>query len=438
MRGVARVSPQKVAVVAAFLHSFSAFLLGDFGLDSAFSCGRAGRVARRIVVKRGRAIDFLGFCLAISLCFSALATAQPPAVASRGPIQTRSGQAHSELPSESRVGPMAGRSAESAATEVNSPPAPRGDTWVPPPDQLQQLLDEGGVPRSLDVLRKLQRQQQLIAARATECTVSVQIGPAQGCGVVITDDGYVLTAAHVAMRPHKSAVLTLADGRTVTASTRGMNRNYDAGLMKIDEGQNDGRPWPHATLGKSAHLRSGMWCIATGHPGGYDSERGMVTRVGRILEVRDDCLVTDCALIGGDSGGPLFDLSGRLIAVHSRIGNDVADNLHVPIDHYADWWKRMDQGDSWGFLPGFKPVLGVRGNGADPQANVKAVNPGSPAAEAGMEEGDVVERFGDVQITDFESLKSAVSDTMPGERVKVWVRREGRLIPVVVEIGRSE
>ena len=55
--------------------------------------------------------------------------------------------------------------------------------------------------------------------------------------------------------------------------------------------------------------------------------------------------ITDCALIGGDSGGPLFNLAGELIAVHSRIGNDVADNLHVPINHYADSWERMQQGE---------------------------------------------------------------------------------------------
>lgn len=314
----------------------------------------------------------------------------------------------------------------------------KGDTYVEPPATLQDLLDRGGVPESLESLRLLQRQQQLVAARAADCTVSIQIGPAQGCGVIITPSGYVLTAAHVAMRPNKPAVLTLADGRTVTATTRGMNRHVDAGLMKIDPGQNGGRPWSCATLGSSSGLKTGMWCIATGHPGGYERDRGMVTRVGRILDVREGSLVTDCALIGGDSGGPLFDLAGRLIAVHSRIGNDVADNLHVPIDHYDDSWSRMDKGDSWGYLPGFKPALGVRGDGADVQARVKVVSSGSPADEAGIEAGDVVERFGDLQITGFESLKNAVSDTMPGERVKVWVRREGNLVPMVVEIGRAD
>ncbi len=332
--------------------------------------------------------------------------------------------------------PIAGQ-AGADVDAVNTKTIPKGDTWVEPPVTLQNLLAQGGVPASIDELRLLQRQTQLVASRAAECTVSVQIGPAQGCGVIISESGFVLTAAHVAMRPRKSATLTLADGRTVTATTRGMNRFVDAGLMKIDDGQNGGKPWPCATPGTSKDLTSGMWCIATGHPGGYERARGMVTRVGRILDVRNDSLVTDCALIGGDSGGPLFDLSGRLIAVHSRIGNDVADNLHVPIDHYDECWDQMSRGDSWGFLRGFKPMFGVRGNGAD-QANVVEVYAGSPAKEAGIEPGDVIERFGDVQVAGFESLKTAVSDTMPGERVKVWVRREGHLIQVIVEIGRAD
>ena len=173
------------------------------------------------------------------------------------------------------------------------------------------------------------------------------------------------------MRPGTKAMITLSDGSMVRATTLGMNRNVDAGLIKIDPNQNDGRPWPHATLGKSENLVPGMWCVATGHPGGYDKSRGPVTRVGRILAVKDGAIVTDCALIGGDSGGPLFDIAGRLIAIHSRIGNDVADNLHVPIDHYGLSWERMRDGEAWGFLPGFRPVLGVTGSKSSPQAIVK-------------------------------------------------------------------
>lgn len=313
-----------------------------------------------------------------------------------------------------------------------------GGTSVAVLADLASLLKYGGTPESIDQFKNLERQQRRVAAAAGPCTVSVRIGPAQGCGVIVTGSGYILTAAHVAMRPNKSAEITLSDGRKVFATTLGLNRNVDAGLIKINSGQNGGKPWPHATLGKSDNLVPGMWCIATGHPGGYDHQRGCVTRVGRILAVRSDAIVTDCALIGGDSGGPLFDLAGRLIAVHSRIGNDVADNLHVQIDHYDESWDRLANRESWGFLPGFRPVLGVTAERNSPVAQIRIVKTNSPAAKAGIQTGDVVEQFGDIVISDFNSLKAAVADTMPGERVNVWVNRGGQRYNMRVEIGRDE
>lgn len=304
-------------------------------------------------------------------------------------------------------------------------------------DSLLHLLSKGGIPKTIDELRALEIQHHKVAKAADSCTVGVKIGAAKGCGVIVTKSGYVLTAAHVAMRPGMKAELFLSDGRVVNAKALGMNRSVDAGLMKIDEGQNNGEPWPHAALGSSKPLVPGMWCIATGHPGGFNDQRGSVTRVGRILAVRNLAIVTDCALIGGDSGGPLFNLAGELIAVHSRIGNDVADNLHVPINHYAESWERMQRGESWGYLPGFKPVLGVRGSPSSEKAVIEVVRTGSPADNAGLKEGDIVEEFGDKLITNFQSLQEAVADTMPGERVRLLINRNGRTRVIVVEIGRA-
>ena len=313
-----------------------------------------------------------------------------------------------------------------------------GGTAVSLDSALAEVYRDGSVPKSLTDFRRLERQVQSVSRTAGSCTVSVQIGPAQGCGVIITGTGFVLTAAHVAMRPNKRALITLSDGRTVRAMTLGMKRSVDAGLIKIDPGQNNGRPWPHASLGTSQGLKAGMWCVATGHPGGYKADRGPVTRVGRILAVRPDALVTDCALIGGDSGGPLFDLQGRLIAIHSRIGNDVADNLHVPIDHYDMAWDRLVAREAWGFLPGFKPVLGVSGNQSSGVATALKVSEGSPADKGGIRPGDIIDQFGEVAISDFNSLKRAVAETMPGERVVIGLRRGTKYMRVRVEIGRAD
>ncbi|MEL7336580.1 MAG: trypsin-like peptidase domain-containing protein, partial [Planctomycetota bacterium] len=263
-------------------------------------------------------------------------------------------------------------------------------------------------------------------------------GPAQGGGVIVSPEGYILTAAHVAQRPGQIAIAHLHDGRTVRVRSLGMNREFDAGVMKILENQNSGNAWPHAAMGNSESLRLGSWCVAMGHPGGLDRERGAVARVGRVLENGSDAIVTDCALISGDSGGPLFDLKGRLIAVHSRIGNDIAANLHVPVDRYEDHWDRMVKGEAWGFLPNFKPWLGVSGSTSTETAMLKRVTPGSPAAKAGLKSEDIVLRFGATRISDFKSLLDAVAQTMPGEQVRVRVQRELRILDLNIEIGRQD
>ncbi|MGI9466637.1 MAG: S1C family serine protease [Rubripirellula sp.] len=318
----------------------------------------------------------------------------------------------------------------------------RGDdsseTKLPVPEGLQSILAAGTVPKSLEQLRSLEQQFGKISAAAELCTVSIKIGQAQGCGVIIDGGGKVLTAAHVAMRPNKPATVILANGRRLKAMTLGLNKNVDAGMLQITPGQNEGADWPHATLGDSSKLARGMWCIATGHPSGFDQTRGVVTRVGRIARVNRSALRTDCALIGGDSGGPLFDLSGKLIAIHSRIGNDVEENLHIPIDNYANSWDRLVAGDSWGTLPGFRPVLGVQGNSQVEEAVIDVVRPSSAAKKAGIQEGDIIKEFGDRKITDFQSLKEAVAETMPGENVRVRGQRDGRPVFFRVVIGRGE
>ena len=312
---------------------------------------------------------------------------------------------------------------------------PTGLTYISASSALSNVLS-GGVPRNLNELRALERQQQAVAARIDKCTVSVQIGMAQGSGVIITKSGYVFTAAHVAMRPGQIAELTLSDGRKVRATTLGMNRFVDAGLIKIDDPPPEGG-WPFVTLGSSKDLAQGTWCIAAGHPGGYDPKRGVVIRIGRVLSIRDSALVTDCALIGGDSGGPLFDLNGQLIGVHSRIGNDVTDNLHVPIDRYDESWTRLARGELWGHLPGFRPRIGVRRAEGRDEAVIGYVAPESAAAEAGIKAGDTILRFGDAIVSDFDALVTAVANTMPGEHVYVVFLRNGQKRRVMLVVGRD-
>lgn len=311
-----------------------------------------------------------------------------------------------------------------------------GHTEVGLESGLDRIL-RGGEPRSLNELLALEKQQSKVAEKIQAVTVNVRQGASQGSGVIITADGYVLTAAHVAGRPNKDATLILADGTTVRGKTLGMNRYMDAGLIKITEPSKE--PWVHASLGKSAELKSGNWVIATGHPGGYSSERPAVLRVGRILETLPSTLVTDCPLIGGDSGGPLFDLRGKLVGIHSRIGTSVVDNMHVPVDVFSDHWDRMaNKADAWGTLPGYKPMIGVLGSKEDNRPIVSSLVEDSPAVDAGIKVGDVIKKFDGHPLGTFQDLIHAVETTLPGDRVPIEVERNGQTIKMRIVVGVQE
>ncbi len=334
-----------------------------------------------------------------------------------------------------------------AAKPVVSSAESTGATFVALDAKLRQVF-KGNEPRSLTELKALEDQQSKVAKVIEQVTVNVQQGSAQGSGVIITGDGYVLTAAHVAGKPGRQAWVRLSDGTRVEATTLGMNRDKDAGLIKINTMR--GTPWPHASIGRSQELKVGQWCIAAGHPGGWQAERGNVIRVGRILTIKGDSrekqdwsahtLFTDCTLIGGDSGGPLFTLEGELIGIHSRIGTELEDNMHVPIGVFRDDWDRLKSGQAWGVLPGFRPVIGVEGSD-DPsvvEAIVKGVRRGSAAAAAGIVAGDRIRSFDGVPIATFADLQAAVQQTLPGDTVFIEIVRGTDVLKLPIEVGVAE
>lgn len=300
------------------------------------------------------------------------------------------------------------------------------------PEAVKALLPDL-VPESVSQLKSMEEHFRKLVERVTPATVGVQIGPAQGSGVIVSKDGYVLTAAHVSGKPGRNATLILPDGKRVKAITLGTNHGIDAGLIKItDPGE-----WPHAELASSRQLKAGQWVLATGHPGGYQNDRKPVVRVGRILASRKGVVVTDCTLVGGDSGGPLFDMSGKVVGIHSRIGGSLTANMHVPVDAYKDSsWVRLANSEDWGGDgPSSGPYLGVTGDPDADEAKVTEVQPGSPAAKAGIKEGDIILKFDGKEVRDVQALAILVRAKKPGDKVKVQLRRDGKEQEMEVTIG---
>ena len=297
-------------------------------------------------------------------------------------------------------------------------------------------------PKDIAALREMQKTVQAVSKKVIPATVAVQIGAAMGSGVIVSEDGFVMTAGHVSGKPGRNVNVILHDGRRVKGKTLGANYGIDAGLIKItDEGK-----YPFVAKGVMKELKQGQWCIATGHPGGYQVGRTPVVRLGRILAKRDRLLVTDCTLIGGDSGGPLFDLEGKVIGINSRIGGPLSANIHVPISTFNVTWDRLAKGEAWGRPsdlsrggggpPVGAPYIGVVADRGAEVAKINEVRPGSPAEKAGLKGGDIIKKFGEKVISNFESLSKQVRTHKPGDKISLEVLRGDETVTLELTIGK--
>ena len=303
------------------------------------------------------------------------------------------------------------------------------------PDSAQRaLLFSGRVPQTVDELKFMESHFAQLAESVFPATVNIQMGQSQGSGVVVSPDGYILTAAHViGGTPGRTAMITfMVDGKEkkIYAETLGVQEgSVDSGMLKIKEGkaryqklEKEDRfegDFPYVDIGISQDLNMGQWVLAVGHPGGIDKARGLVVRVGRIVDNRKTSLRTDCTLVGGDSGGPLFDMNGDVIGIHSRIGQTLADNLHVPADVYSEKWDLMTAGviiNGRGTL-GFSVV--------DDTNEIDEVVSKGPADKAGMKVGDIVIKAGRTKISSKQDLSDAFKtlDIWPNKIIKLVVQR---------------
>ena len=285
---------------------------------------------------------------------------------------------------------------------------------------------------SIEELKERERKVKKVVSELMPTVVAV-VGndqPATGSGVIINEDGLIMTAAHVTEAAGKKLTIIFPDGRSVKGESLGANRTRDAGLARITE---DGK-WPFAKIGDSKKAKLGEWLIAMGHPGGYDLNRSPPIRLGRLISSGSmGMLRTDCTLVGGDSGGPLFNLEGEVIGIHSSIGGSLAENRHVPSSVFKAGWDRMLAGEIWGSLGMMaagvnpdRPMLGVRMNDSNGQVTVDKVFPNSPAKRAGIEDGDVILKIDGIAAEQMSDVVDQVSSSSAGDVLEVQIMRNNK------------
>jgi serine protease Do len=290
---------------------------------------------------------------------------------------------------------------------------------------------------TFDDLKAMENHVVALTKKIMPATVGIRIFQSSGSGVIIDAEGHVLTAAHVSGDPGRKCTIILNDGRELEGKTLGANRAIDGGMIQITSKKYE---FPHLEMGRSAGLKKGDWCLTLGHPGGYQKGRTPPLRHARILEVNPNFLRTECYLVGGDSGGPLFDMTGKVIGIHSRIGTPITANIHVPVDPYRDHFERLAKAEVWGVnnFGGFaEAYLGATIAKDDRICKVQTVIPKSPAESVGMQANDVITRFDNQRVGGSESFARLLSSKSPGDEVDIVMRRGEESLSVHVILTRS-
>ncbi|MDQ2836496.1 MAG: trypsin-like peptidase domain-containing protein [Actinomycetota bacterium] len=306
------------------------------------------------------------------------------------------------------------------------------------------------------------------AAKIRPSVVTIDVTGQQesgtGSGVIIRNDGYILTNDHVVDIGSGSGDIqvVLSDGRTAAAKVVGRDTPDDLAVVKVDGLSN----LTAATFAKSSTLSVGQAVVAVGAPLGLSDTvtSGIVSNVARPVRAGDNdqavfqAVQTDAAINPGNSGGPLVDLNGSVVGINAAIASDnsgggglqipgqpaqQAGNIGIGFAIPADEASRI-AGELIASGKATHAVLGVEVNGPAATGSstvvgvpLHTVTAGGVADKAGLKTGDVVTQIDDQRVTTSDALIAAVRSHAPGDQVKVSYDRGGKSNVATVTLGSS-
>lgn len=291
-------------------------------------------------------------------------------------------------------------------------------------------------PITLEGLQGIQDTVQQLLPSVRPAVVAILTGDGTASGVIIEKSGLVLTAAHVAETPGRELRIVLEDGKRITGTTLGLDKTTDAALLQLNDTDRD---WPYVAVSRRViEAQPGVWCFALGHPGGFDKARGVVLRVGRIIKQTANSLQTDCVLMGGDSGGPLFNLKGEVIGIHSQIWEKRDENMHVSMAPFLRSWEEMKSNlviRTWSTGSGGYLGIAADVNPETDTLEVLEVLKGSPSEQAGIQPGERILALDGELLNGLSHFSNAVKIRAAGDRVRLRLRNGSQEREVSVTLG---
>lgn len=265
-----------------------------------------------------------------------------------------------------------------------------------------------------------------------------------GSGFIISEDGYVMTNAHV-VQDADEILVRLNDRRELSAEVIGSDPQTDVAVLKIDASD-----LPTLNLGNSDDLQVGEWVAAIGSPFGFDHSvtAGIVSAINRTLP-RDayvPFIQTDVAINPGNSGGPLFNLDGEVVGINSQIftrsGGFMGVSFAIPINVAMDVAEQLrDDGRvNRGWLgvmiqPVSDDLAESFGMESAVGALIADLDPEGPAAQGGLQAGDVILEVNGEEVERSNSLPRLIGKVSPGDEVELTLMRDGEEMSETVELG---
>jgi serine protease Do len=268
-----------------------------------------------------------------------------------------------------------------------------------------------------------------------------------GSGVIVTEDGYILTTGHLVAGANEVEV-SLQDGRNFNAKVIGLDAKSDIAVIKIDA-----HDLPTVPLADSRKAQVGDLVLAIGHPFGVGQTvtHGIISatdRTGVGIEDSESFIQTDAPINPGNSGGALVDITGQLIGINTAILSSSGGNLGIGFAVPSDLARRvMTDLMMYGYV--VRGYLGIETQDLTPGLAkefklhgatgvlVGGVVHNGPAEQAGLQVGDVITRFDGKDVHDSRQLKLSVAEAKPGQTVPVEALRDGSVRPLRVTIRHA-